>query len=312
MQYLLGLVVLVLLYVALSSSFNLYLGYGGLFSIAHAAFFGVGAYTSALLSMDAGVPVPLAMLAATAACAVVSLGVALPALRVSGDYLLVASLGFLLGMQQVMTNLTITGSAAGLSNIPPLAFGAFNLTYGAGYLLPAAFVAALAVALGRWVTHSPYGLALRALRQNEAALASLGRDPMQLKVSVFALGCAVAGLAGALYAHYFQYVSPDQFGMSASVAMLTMVIVGGAGTSWGPVLGAAVLELMPQALSFFNLPPAVGAPIKSMLFNALVLLFIFLRPEGLIGRRPRAAAAAAPPEAAAAASGLDAAGGGMA
>ena len=274
MQYLLGLVVLVLLYVALSSSFNLYLGYGGLFSIAHAAFFGVGAYTSALLSMDAGVPVPLAMLAATAACAVVSLGVALPALRVSGDYLLVASLGFLLGMQQVMTNLTITGSAAGLSNIPPLAFGAFNLTYGAGYLLPVAFVAALAVALGRWVAHSPYGLALRALRQNEAALASLGRDPMQLKVSVFALGCAVAGLAGALYTNYAGLLVPDLFSYGLSAQILATAVLGGINSFGGAVVSSLVFNGVPQMAQ-------VTAFYQYLIFGVVLIVMMQFAPRGL-------------------------------
>src|SRR6202011_3549680 len=119
MEYLDGLIIIVGLYVILATSFNLILGYGGLVSIAHPVFFALGAYASAVLSRDFGVPVPVAMLAATAVAVVASIALALPSLRVSGDYLLIASIGFQLGLLEVIKNLRITGGSGGFSNIPP-------------------------------------------------------------------------------------------------------------------------------------------------------------------------------------------------
>ena len=104
-----------------------------------------------------------------------------------------------------------------------------------------------------------------------------------MKVVVFAIGCGIAGIAGGLYAFYFQYVSPEQFEVLHSAAMLTMVVLGGMGTTFGPVVGAVVLIAIPQAITFVNLPPAVMAPMQGIIFTTLVMLFLFLRPSGLVG-----------------------------
>jgi branched-chain amino acid transport system permease protein len=110
----------------------------------------------------------------------------------------------------------------------------------------------------------------------------LGRNAIWVKVSVFGIGSAIAGLAGGLYAHYFRFIEPDQFGLLASSAVLTMVVVGGMRTTWGPVVGAIVLQLLPQAITFFGLPPSVLGPLQGIMFTGLVLVFMFMRPQGLI------------------------------
>jgi len=104
-------------------------------------------------------------------------------------------------------------------------------------------------------------------------------------VAIFALGCGIAGMAGGLYAYYFQYVSPDQFDILQTVAILTMVVVGGMGTTIGPVIGAVILIAVPQAITFLNLPPNVMAPLQGIIFTTLVLVVMFLRPTGLVGGR---------------------------
>jgi branched-chain amino acid transport system permease protein len=103
-----------------------------------------------------------------------------------------------------------------------------------------------------------------------------------MKIAIFALGSGLAGLAGALYAHYFRFVTPEQFEVLQSAAILTMVVVGGMRTTWGPVVGALLLEALPQALAFLNLPPSVLGPIQGLLFTGLVLVFMFFRPQGLV------------------------------
>src|SRR5215470_2469840 len=279
MEYLYGLVIIVGLYVILATSFNLILGYGGLVSIAHPVFFALGAYASAILSRDFGVPVPIAMLCATAVAVVASIALALPSLRVSGDYLLIASIGFQLGLLEVIKNLRFTGGSSGFINIPPFLIRDF------GRLSYVAFVILVMIAvifLVRWIARSDYGRAMSAMRDDELAFASVGRDAMWMKIAIFALGSGIAGLAGALYAHYFRFIAPEQFEILQSAAILTMVVVGGMRTTWGPIVGALLLEAVPQAITFLHLPPSVLGPVQGLLFTGLVLVFMFFRPQGLV------------------------------
>ena len=279
MEYLDGLIVIVGLYVILAASFNLIIGYGGLVSIAHPVFFALGAYASAILARDLALPVPLAMLGGTAVALAASIALALPSLRVSGDYLLIASIGFQLGLLEVIKNLRFTGGSSGFINIPPFLIRDFGR---ASYVALVLAATAGVVFLVRWIARSDYGRAMSAMRDDELAFASIGRNAMWMKITIFALGSGLAGLAGALYAHYFRFVTPEQFELLQSAAILTMVVVGGMRTTWGPVVGALLLEALPQALAFLNLPPSVLGPIQGLLFTGLVLVFMFFRPQGLV------------------------------
>lgn len=279
MDYVYSVVILIGLFVILASSFNLIIGYGGLISIAHPIFYGIGAYTSALLTRDLGLPVPLGMVAGAFLAIALSVAMALPALRVSGDYLLIASIGFQLGMIELIKNLRFTGGASGVSGIPPFLVPAFGRE---AYVALVVIAAIGVVLLVRWIAHSDYGRAISAMRDDEQAFAALGRDAKWIKVSLFALGSGIAGFAGALYAHYFRFVTSEQFEILMSAALLTMVVVGGLRTPWGPVVGAIMLQSLPQAITFLNLPPAVLGPLQGLLFTGLVLVFMFMRPGGLV------------------------------
>ena len=129
----------------------------------------------------------------------------------------------------------------------------------------------------------PYGRAITAMRDEELAFTALGRDATSMKIVIFAIGCGIAGIAGGVYAYYFQYISPDQFEVLQSAAILTMVVLGGMGTTFGPVVGAVLLLAIPQAITFLNLPPSIMAPMQGIIFTVLVLLFLFLRPGGIVG-----------------------------
>lgn len=279
MDYLYAVVILIGLYVVLASSFNLIIGYGGLISIAHPIFYAIGAYASAILSRDYGFPIPLAMLAATLIALVASIMVALPSLRVSGDYLLIASIGFQLGLIEIFKNASWSGGAGGLTNIPAALSSSTPRELYVGLVV---VVAGLAVLLVRRIAHGPYGRAMAAMRDDELAFSALGRNVVAMKVGTFALGSALAGFAGALYAHYFRFVAPEQFDILQSSVVLTMVVVGGIRSTWGPVVGAILLQALPQAITFLNLPPAVLGPLQGLLFTGLVLIFMFVRPQGII------------------------------
>lgn len=279
MEYIYTLVMLMALYVILASSFNFVIGNGGLISIAHPVFYAIGAYGSALLSMR-GWPVPLAMVCGGLLALLSSVLVALSSLRVSGDYLLIASIGFQLGLLEAVKNVEWTGGPGGLSNIP-----SFLADSGghAAYVGLTVVIAIATVLLLRWITTGPFGRAMSAMQDDELAYAALGRNIMLMKVAVFALGSGIAGVAGGLYAHYFRFLAPAQFDILQSAALLTMVVVGGIRTAWGPVLGAIVLEALPQAITFLDLPPAILGPLQGLLFTSLVLIFMFVRPQGLLG-----------------------------
>jgi branched-chain amino acid transport system permease protein len=279
MEYLYGIVIIVGLYVILATSFNLIIGYGGLVSIAHPVFFALGAYASAILSRDVGFPVLLAMAAGMIVAVVASIALALPSLRVSGDYLLIASIGFQLGLLEVIKNLRFTGGAGGFTNIPPFLIREFGRE---AYVALVLLVMIGVVLLVRLIARSDYGRAMSAMRDDELAFASVGRDAMWMKISIFGLGSGLAGLAGALYAHYFRFVTPEQFEILQSAAILTMVVVGGMRTTWGPIVGAVLLQALPQAITFLNMPPSILGPIQGLLFTGLVLVFMFFRPRGLV------------------------------
>jgi branched-chain amino acid transport system permease protein len=279
MTYVLVLLILVGLYVILASSFNLVIGYAGLISIAHPAFFAIGAYASGLLARDLGWPPLAAVPVAALLAAFGSVLVSLPALRVSGDYLMIASLGFQLGLIELIKNLSFSGGSGGLTGIPPLLAGQIGV---GGYAALVLLSAAAIVWLIHRIMRSDYGRAVTALRDDEVAASMLGRDPVWIKLWVIALASGIAGYAGALYAHYFRFVSPEQFDVLQSSALLTMVVVGGIRTTWGPLIGAALLETLPQLISYLDLPPNILGPMQGLLFTTLVLVFMFFRPGGLI------------------------------
>jgi branched-chain amino acid transport system permease protein len=284
MEYVYSVLILIGINVIMASSFNLIIGFGGLISIAHPIFFALAGYCSAIVAMKFGVPVPLAIVLGTLFSTALSVALSLPSLRVSGDYLLIASIGFQLGFVEVIKNIEFAGAASGLTGIPPLFTGALRSP---AFVVTILALAALVVWLVHRMTHGNYGRAIQAMRDDEECFSSLGRNAMAIKCAIFAVGSGLAGLAGALYAHYSQFLSPEQFGIIQSGLILTMVVVGGMGTTAGPVVGALLLTALPQAITFVNLPTSVMAPLQGMLYTGLVLLFLFLKPSGLMGKKAR-------------------------
>lgn len=279
-EFLLNIGILAGINVLLASGFNLILGYGGLVSVAQPVFYALGAYASALLSMKLGVPVPIAVIFGATFATVASFGVSLPSLRVSGDYLVIASLGFQLGVVHIINNIELTGAASGLSGIVSAVEGPNRSWIYAAVVVVVCCLTVLGI---RWLVTGPYGRAITAMRNDEEAFASLGRNGVRIKIMLFAMGSGIAGLAGGLYAHYFLYLTPEQFGIFSSATLLTMVVVGGAATTRGPALGAILLTLLPEGIRFLDLPISVMAPLQGVLFTGLVILFLFVKPEGLFG-----------------------------
>jgi branched-chain amino acid transport system permease protein len=236
----------------------------GLLAMANAAFMGLGAYTASLLTMNAGAPFPVAVLAGAALPTVVALIVGLPTLRLSGVYLAMATLGFGEVVRIALLNAdSLTGGALGLSGIPQLTQW--------WHVVLAVLVVLLVL---RQLRRSRIGRALEAIKEDQVAASLMGVDVMAHKMLAFALGAAIAGLAGALSAHLSSYIGPGEFGFDRGVDILTMTIFGGIGGLTGPVLGAAVITVLPELLRSFR-------DYRTMINGAILVLVVLFLPKGL-------------------------------
>lgn len=283
MEYVLHVLVFMAIYAIAGASFNLLVGYAGLFSLAHAGLFGVGAYASALLTLRLAWPPVVAALAGMLLAGVVSAVVALPSLRVSGDYLVVTSFGIQILLYSLFLNWTsLTRGSMGLPGIPAASLLGVEARGPSGYLVAAALAVALTVWALRRVVLGPFGRVLRALREDEVATAALGKDIYRFKVLAFIVAGMLAALAGSLYAHYVSFIDPYSFTLDESVFMLSIVIVGGTATLRGPLVGAVILVGVPELLRFLGLPESIAASIRQMFFGTLLILFMRLRPQGIV------------------------------
>ncbi|MBX6378901.1 MAG: branched-chain amino acid ABC transporter permease, partial [Clostridia bacterium] len=284
MSYVLNLLTMAAIYTVLAVSLNLLVGYTGIFSVAHAALFGAGAYTSAILSTQAGWGFLPALAAAVAVAGLLSAAMALPSLRVAGDYFVVASFG----MQIVIYNLfvnwdRVTRGPAGIPGIPaPDLFG-WTVPGLGGRLALAVALAVLAVAAVGRLTGSPFGRVLRGIREDAVAARALGKDERLAKTWATVVAGCFAGGAGSLYAHHFRFIDPYSFTVDQSILILTMVVVGGSGTLAGSVAGALFLTAAPEALRFLALPVNVAAPLRQVLFGLALLICAIFRPQGILG-----------------------------
>ncbi|MEQ8499647.1 MAG: branched-chain amino acid ABC transporter ATP-binding protein/permease [Sneathiellaceae bacterium] len=283
MEYFLHILVMVCLYAILASSFNLLIGFAGLFALSHAAFYALGAYATAIVATDLGLPFPLPLLVAVAFAAAMSVLIALPALRVSGHYLVVVSLAFQIIVLEVILNWSaLTGGTDGISGVPKLAFFGWALDSPGRFLIAAAIGAAACLWVCWRLAHSPFGRALRAMRENEAAAEAVGKNILYMKVTVFAFSAGLAAVAGALFARYFSYVGAQSFTIDETIYILAMVILGGTGNLRGAVLGAAILVALPEALKFVELPVDIADKLRLVVYGAILIVILRFRPQGLL------------------------------
>jgi branched-chain amino acid transport system permease protein len=286
-EYWLAQLTLVLIYAVVGLGLMLLAGFTGLFSLGHAAFLGVGAYTQAVMC-NAGLPFPLALAAAGVLAGAVGVVVGLPALRVKGIYLGIATLSFGFIVEEGFARWErVTGGNAGLHVKPP-ALGSWTLDTATElyYLCLVVVVAATLATLN--LLRSPTGRAFVAIRDSEISAQGLGIHLARYKTLSFALSAALAGLGGALYAHMIKFISPEQFDITQSIDLLLMVVIGGLGSVHGAFLGAIFLITMPQLISSAKdlLPDFIGqAPgLKALVYGAVLVAFVLFEPQGLYGR----------------------------
>jgi len=243
-------------------------------SIGQAAFMGLGAYVSALLTVKLGVAFPLVLLAAMIVPALAALVVGAPTLRLSGVYLALATIGLGEVQRIVFINAELTGGALGLSGIPTR--GGLISIYGSLALALLAFV---------FVARSKIGRAMEAMREDELAAGALGVDLPAYKLGALVVSAMLAGLAGALNAHVSSFISPNDYGFDAAVTILSFALLGGIGSPFGPVLGAFILTLLPEVLRPL-------ADYKTVVNGAIIVVAVIFMPRGLLAWRMGRAGAA--------------------
>jgi ABC-type branched-subunit amino acid transport system permease subunit/ABC-type branched-subunit amino acid transport system ATPase component len=297
MDYVLHVLVMVSLYAILASSFNLLIGYAGLFALSHAAFFGVGAYATAILAAKLGIPFPWPLFAGVVVTALLGVVIALPALRIGGDYLVIVTLALQIIVSAILINWTdLTGGTDGIRAIPRVVLFGVSLDTPGKFLPLALAVAAICFAIAWRLGASPFGRALKAMRENEAAAQAIGKNVVAMKLSVFAIAAALASVAGSLYAHYVTFVSAESFTVELTIYLLAMVILGGTGNLFGSIVGAVILAVLPELLKFVDMPSDIADKVRQMLYGLLLILILRLRPQGLLPEFASAHHYHAPPE----------------
>ena len=286
-EYWLAQLTFVMIYSIAGLGLMLLAGFTGLFSLGHAAFLGVGAYTQAVMT-NAGVPFPVALAAAAALSAAVGFVVGLPALRVKGIYLGMATLSFGFIVEEVMARWeSVTGGNAGMHIKPPNLFG-WSLNSGAEFYFLCLVLTVIATLGILNLLRSPTGRAFVAIRDSEISAQSIGIHLAHYKTLSFAISAALAGVAGALYAHKLQFISPEQFNILQSIDLLLMIVIGGVGSVHGAFLGAIFLITMPQLIALVKdyLPAAIGqAPgLQGLVYGVVLVSFVLFEPMGLYGR----------------------------
>jgi branched-chain amino acid transport system permease protein len=289
--YLVAVAIIALIYMLLTIGLNLQYGYTGLINFGVVAFFAIGAYSSALLTLQ-GWPLAPAFVVAMIAAAIVAYPIGLLSLRLSDDYLAIVTLGFSEVVRLVIQQEGwLTNGVQGLPGIPRM-----FASLGVGDYAELATLASLAIcnlaAIGIMLhlVRSPYGRLMQAIRDDEVAVNAIGKDPRRLKVQVFMLGSGLGGLAGAFYAHFITYLSPDQFLPLVTFYVWIAMIIGGTGRTTGAVAGSFILMVFLEGSRFArDWIPGVSevqmASVRLALVGLALILFTIYRPQGIMGSR---------------------------
>jgi branched-chain amino acid transport system permease protein len=288
MHYLLHVATVILLYAGLVASLNLLIGHAGILSFAHASFYGIGAYVTAMLTVYAGWDWLPAVAAAVVATAAIAFLIGVPTLRLGGDYFILALFGFQLIVVDVILNLDdVTNGPFGIRGIPRPSVNDYGLASGWPFLIGTAVVTGVLFLTVRRIVTSPLGGKLHAVRDDETVAAALGINVARTKIMIFTVAAALAAVIGAMTAFYFRFVEANAFNSEVMILLLAMAFVGGTKSLWGAVAGPAILVLFPEIFRFIGPIGVDLAKVQQGLYGLLLVLLMLFRPQGLISPRER-------------------------
>ncbi len=283
MEYLLHILIMIVIYVMLAHSLNLVAGFSNMISLAHAGFYGIGAYTTAILSVNYHFPflatLPIAMLVS----GLLALIVSVIALRTVDDYFIIITLGIQVVIFSLMNNwMDLTNGPLGIPGIPSISILSFEFDDKISFLILSLFLAGILFYILRNITSSPFGRVLKALSEDEIFTQSLGKNVYKAKITSFTIGAMFAAIPGVLYAHYISYIDPTSFTVMESIFILSIVIIGGMRNLWGAIIATAFLIILPEALRFLGMPNNIAANMRQIIYGALLIFVMFRYSKGFI------------------------------
>lgn len=259
----------------LALALNMLLGYAGQISLGHAAFYGIGAYTSGILTASYGFNPWLALPCALLLAIVIAVVVGFPTLKLTGYYLGMGTLGFGMIVHIVFREWSsVTGGASGFMGIPPLEIGPVSFFEPRNYFFLVWFIVLLSFILCKRLINSRTGRALKAIHDSENAAKAVGINTRNLKLKIFVFSAALSALAGFLYAHMISFISPESFSFLVSIKIVTMVVIGGMASIWGSLLGASLLTMLPEWLHAFS-------DFEMVVYGLILMVVMIITPQGL-------------------------------
>lgn len=284
MDYFIHIAILVGIYSILALSLNLVVGFTGLLSVTQAAFYGIGAYTTAILLTTFGMNFFLAMLLGVLLTGVVGLSIGYVLSRFNGDFFALVSFGFNIIVFSIFLNWqSLTRGPLGIPGIPKPSLFGFDFGENFVYLILVILFAGLTYFISEFITNSSFGRVLKAIREDEKAIQVFGYNTLFFKLTIFVIGAMIASIAGSLFASYITYVDPSSFNLSESIFILAIIILGGLANNKGAVLGAFCLIILPEALRFVGFPSDIAAQMRQVTYGLILVLLMLYRPQGLMG-----------------------------
>ncbi len=284
MNYLFHIGVMLGIYGMLALSANLLIGFGGLLTMAQAAFYGLGAYAYALLSLKLGLPFFVTLPAAILLCAFVGWLFGHAALRFRNEAFVLATIGFQMIVYVTLYNWTdLTRGPYGISGIPRPSFFGLGIESVPAYFLFTLVLFTAVLGFMHLVCTSPFALSLKALRDDEAAAQTLGICPKGQYIRAMVFSAAVAAVPGVCFASYITYIDPTSFTLAESIFIACILLVGGSGNIKGPMAGVAFMIILPEVLRFVGLPDAVAANLREIIYGVMLVVIVYTKPKGLAG-----------------------------
>jgi len=263
---------------------NMIVGYTGLLSITQAAFYGIGAYVTAILMVSLGMNFFLALLCAIIVTGVLSLAIGFVLSKFKDDYYALGSFGFNIIIYSIFLNWqSLTRGPLGIPGIPRPALFGFVFSENAWFLLLGVICAAIIYGICQYVTRSSFGRVLKAIREDEEAVSVFGYHTLWYKLAIFVIGAMMAAVAGALFASYITFIDPSTFTLTESIFILAIIILGGLANNKGSIIGAACLILLPEILRFVGFPDDIAAQMRQVTYGVILILLMLYRPQGLVG-----------------------------
>ncbi|NIA18440.1 MAG: branched-chain amino acid ABC transporter permease [Actinobacteria bacterium] len=284
MEYLIHLAILFSIYAILGISLNLVVGYTGLLSVTHAAFYGIGAYATAILLTTSGVNFFVSIIFGIILTAIISFLIGIVLSKFKGDYYALGSFGFNIIVFSIFLNWQeLTRGPLGIPGISkPELFG-IDFSSNLSFLILSSLFLALIYFISKFIVNSSFGRVLKAIREDEKAIQVFGYNTLYFKLAVFVISAGMAAVGGSLFASYITFVDPSSFALMESVFILAIIILGGLANLRGSILGALFLILLPEILRFVGFPADIAAQMRQVVYGLILIGLMLYRPQGLIG-----------------------------